>query len=63
MLRFTDRADRELLYSPTCEEMIVDIFRSYVRSYKQLPLNLYQIQWKSATRCVRASASCAAASS
>jgi prolyl-tRNA synthetase len=46
MLRFNDRADRELLYSPTCEEMIVDIFRSYVKSYKQLPLNLYQIQWK-----------------
>ncbi len=46
MLRFPDRADRELLYSPTCEEMIVGIFRSYVHSYKQLPLNLYQIQWK-----------------
>jgi prolyl-tRNA synthetase len=46
MLRFTDRADRELLYSPTNEEMIVDIFRGYVKSYKQLPLNLYQIQWK-----------------
>jgi prolyl-tRNA synthetase len=46
MLRFNDRADRELLYSPTNEEMIVDIFRGYVRSYKQLPLNLYQIQWK-----------------
>ena len=46
MLRFNDRADRELLYSPTCEEMIVDIFRGYVKSYKQLPLNLYQINWK-----------------
>ena len=46
MLRFNDRADRELLYSPTNEEMIVDIFRSSVRSYKQLPLNLYQVQWK-----------------
>lgn len=46
MLRFNDRAERELLYSPTNEEMIVDIFRSYVKSYKQLPLNLYQIQWK-----------------
>lgn len=46
MLRFLDRAERELLYSPTNEEMIVDIFRSYVRSYKQLPKNLYQIQWK-----------------
>jgi prolyl-tRNA synthetase len=46
MLRFKDRADRELLYSPTCEEMIIDIFRSYVKSYKALPLNLYQINWK-----------------
>lgn len=46
MLRFMDRADRELLYSPTCEEMIIDIFRSYVKSYKSLPLNLYQINWK-----------------
>ena len=46
MLRFMDRADRELLYSPTNEEMIADIFRSYIRSYKQLPVNLYQIQWK-----------------
>jgi prolyl-tRNA synthetase len=46
MLRFKDRADRELLYSPTCEEMIIDNFRSYVKSYKALPLNLYQINWK-----------------
>lgn len=46
MLRFPDRAGRELLYSPTCEEMIVDMFRSSVHSYKQLPVNLYQIQWK-----------------
>lgn len=46
MLRFKDRADRELLYSPTCEEMVIDIFRSNVKSYKSLPLNLYQIQWK-----------------
>jgi len=46
MLRFQDRAERELLYSPTNEEMIVDIFRSSVRSYKSLPVNLYQIQWK-----------------
>lgn len=46
MLRFPDRADRELLYSPTCEEMVIDIFRSYVKSYKSLPMNLYQIQWK-----------------
>lgn len=46
MLRFNDRADRELLYSPTNEEMIVDIFRSYIQSYKHLPKNIYQIQWK-----------------
>ena len=46
MLRFMDRAERELLYSPTNEEMIVDIFRSSVKSYKQLPISLYQIQWK-----------------
>ncbi len=46
MLRFNDRAERELLYSPTCEEMIIDNFRAFVRSYKSLPLNLYQIQWK-----------------
>ncbi len=46
MLRFHDRAERELLYSPTCEEMIIDNFRAFVRSYKELPLNLYQINWK-----------------
>jgi prolyl-tRNA synthetase len=46
MLRFKDRADRELLYSPTNEEMIIDNFRAFVRSYKSLPLNLYQINWK-----------------
>lgn len=46
MLRFLDRHGRELLYSPTNEEMIVTIFRNYVKSYKQLPLNLYQINWK-----------------
>ncbi|WP_455478354.1 proline--tRNA ligase [Bartonella sp. B10] len=46
MLRIKDRQERDLLYGPTNEEMITDIFRSYVRSYKDLPLNLYQIQWK-----------------
>ena len=46
MLRFKDRADRELLYSPTNEEMVLDIFRSAVQSYKGLPKTLYQIQWK-----------------
>ncbi len=46
MLRITDRHDRDLLFGPTNEEMITDIFRSFVHSYKQLPLNLYHIQWK-----------------
>jgi prolyl-tRNA synthetase len=46
MLRIKDRSDRDLLYSPTCEEMIVDNFRSFVRSYKSLPINMYQINWK-----------------
>jgi len=46
MLRIKDRHDREMLYGPTNEEMITDIFRSTVKSYRQLPLNLYHIQWK-----------------
>jgi prolyl-tRNA synthetase len=46
MLRIVDRHEREMLYGPTNEEMITDIFRTFVRSYKQLPLNLYHIQWK-----------------
>ncbi|MAP94528.1 MAG: proline--tRNA ligase [Ponticaulis sp.] len=46
MLRIVDRHDRDMLYGPTNEEMITDIFRSFVRSYKQLPMNLYHIQWK-----------------
>jgi prolyl-tRNA synthetase len=46
MLRIRDRHDREMLYGPTNEEMVTDIFRSYVKSYKDLPLNLYHIQWK-----------------
>ena len=46
MLRVQDRHERELLYGPTNEEMITEIFRSYVRSYKNLPLNLYHFQWK-----------------
>ncbi len=46
MLRIRDRQDREMLYGPTNEEMVTDIFRSYVKSYKDLPLNLYHIQWK-----------------
>ena len=46
MLRIKDRHGRDMLYGPTNEEMITDIFRAYVRSYKDLPLNLYHIQWK-----------------
>ena len=46
MLRIKDRHERDMLYGPTNEEMITDIFRTYVRSYKDLPLNLYHIQWK-----------------
>ncbi|MEM1361134.1 MAG: proline--tRNA ligase [Pseudomonadota bacterium] len=46
MLRVTDRHDRDLLYGPTNEELITDIFRSHVRSYRDLPLTLYHIQWK-----------------
>jgi prolyl-tRNA synthetase len=46
MLRVEDRHDRDMLYGPTNEEMITEIFRAYVRSYKDLPLNLYHIQWK-----------------
>lgn len=46
MLRITDRHEREMLFGPTNEEMITEIFRAYVRSYKDLPLNLYHLQWK-----------------
>jgi prolyl-tRNA synthetase len=46
MLRIKDRHERDVLYGPTNEEMITEIFRAYVRSYKDLPLNLYHIQWK-----------------
>src|SRR6201988_1444992 len=46
MVRIKDRHERDMLYGPTNEEMITDIFRAYVRSYKDLPLNLYHIQWK-----------------
>ena len=46
MLRITDRHEREMLFGPTNEEMITEIFRGYVRSYKSLPLNLYHLQWK-----------------
>jgi prolyl-tRNA synthetase len=46
MLRIKDRQDRDMLYGPTNEEVVTDIFRGYVKSYKDLPLNLYHIQWK-----------------
>jgi len=46
MLRITDRHGRDMLYGPTNEELITDIFRSYVGSYRDLPLTLYHIQWK-----------------
>ena len=46
MLRITDRHGRDMLYGPTNEEMVTDIFRAHVGSYKDLPLTLYHIQWK-----------------
>ena len=46
MLRIVDRHERNMLYGPTNEEQITDIFRAHVRSYKALPLNMYHIQWK-----------------
>ena len=46
MLRIKDRQGREMLYGPTNEELITDIFRSSIKSYKSLPQILYHIQWK-----------------
>jgi prolyl-tRNA synthetase len=46
MLRVTDRHERPMLYGPTHEEVVTDIFRRSIRSYRDLPQNLYQIQWK-----------------
>ena len=46
MLRIQDRHGRDMLYGPTNEELITEIFRSSVRSYRDLPKNLYHIQWK-----------------
>jgi prolyl-tRNA synthetase len=46
MLRLKDRHERDMLFGPTNEEMVTDIFRTYVHSYRELPLNLYHIQWK-----------------
>jgi prolyl-tRNA synthetase len=46
MLRIRDRHEREMLYGPTNEEVITDIFRSSVKSYREVPKLLYHIQWK-----------------
>jgi prolyl-tRNA synthetase len=46
MLRIKDRHERDMLYGPTNEEMVTEIVRAAVKSYKDLPLNLYHIQWK-----------------
>ena len=46
MLRIKDRHERDMLFGPTAEEVITDIFKSYVKSYRELPRNLYNIQWK-----------------
>src|SRR5690606_4419232 len=46
MLRIVDRHERDVLYGPTAEEVVTDIFRGFVRSYRDLPMNLYNIQWK-----------------
>ena len=46
MLRVTDRHERPMLYGPTHEEVVTDIFRRSIKSYRDLPINLYQIQWK-----------------
>jgi prolyl-tRNA synthetase len=46
MLRIQDRHERDMLFGPTNEEMVTEIFRAYVGSYRSLPLNLYHIQWK-----------------
>ena len=46
MLRIRDRHDRDMLFGPTNEEMITEIVRAHIHSYKDLPKNLYHIQWK-----------------
>src|SRR5579875_1054375 len=46
MLRITDRHEREMLYGPTNEEMVTDLFRQAIRSYREVPQILYHIQWK-----------------
>lgn len=63
LLRIADRGDRPFVLGPTHEEVITDLIRNELSSYKQLPLNFYQIQTSSATKCVRVSASCVPANS
>ncbi len=46
MLRITDRHGRDMLYGPTHEEVVTDIFRNNIKSYRDIPKNLYQINWK-----------------
>lgn len=46
MLRIRDRKDGDFLYSPTNEEQMTDVFRKYIKSYKSLPIIMYQIHWK-----------------
>ncbi|NWG54525.1 MAG: proline--tRNA ligase [Hydrogenophilaceae bacterium] len=46
MLRIQDRHERAMLFGPTAEEVVTDVFRAFVKSYRDLPLNLYNIQWK-----------------
>jgi prolyl-tRNA synthetase len=46
MLRIKDRHERDMLYGPTHEEVVTDIFRNNIKSYRDLPKNLYQIHWK-----------------
>jgi len=46
MLRIKDRHERDMLYGPTNEEVVTDIFKNFAKSYRDLPRNLYHIQWK-----------------
>jgi prolyl-tRNA synthetase len=63
LLRFKDRHQRDFVIGPTHEEVITDVVRRDVKSYRQLPIHLYQIQSKFRDEIRPASASCAAASS
>jgi prolyl-tRNA synthetase len=56
LLRIKDRHGRDFVVQPTSEEVVTDVMRQDIKSYKQLPKNLYQIQTKFATNAVRASA-------